>query len=301
MKWFVWITLCFGYALAIQCPPENGFFPHETQCDKYYECDGGYAKERLCPDGLVFNEKGKTSVHCESPYAVDCSTRPELQPAKENDECPRKNGLFPDKDDCASFWNCVDGKGTKSSCPHPLVFSIKRGTCDWPKNVDDCEAAEEKESKDSACLRRFGTFPDPKDCRAFWTCVDGTGRRSLCPDGLGFNPKRGSCDWADSLPDCDLGKYYDFKCPEDLELTQGDHAYFPFPNDCRKHFACIRGNGDKSLLRLLTCDVGLVYDDETERCTVPSKVQGCEDYYKSDTSTEVPKRKYKKKEVETST
>lgn len=300
-KLLVWITLCFSLALGKECPSPNGYFPHETQCDKYYECENGYAKEHLCPDGLVFNEKGKTAAHCESPYEVDCSTRPELQPAKETEECPRRNGLFPDKDDCRSFWNCVDGKGTKSSCPQSLVFSTRRGTCDWPKNVDDCELEAEEKSKDSECTRRFGTFPDKKDCRAFWTCVDGNGRRSVCPDGLGFNPKRGSCDWADSIENCNLEDYYDFKCPEDLDIIHGDHVYYPFPGDCRKHFACIKGNGKKALLRLLTCDVGLVYDADGERCTVPEKVQGCEDYYsKSASTTKVPKQRQNRKEAEPS-
>lgn len=223
------------------------------------------------------------------------------EPAKETEECPRRNGLFPDKDDCRSFWNCVDGKGTKSSCPQSLVFSTRRGTCDWPKNVDDCELEAEEKSKDSECTRRFGTFPDKKDCRAFWTCVDGNGRRSVCPDGLGFNPKRGSCDWADSIENCNLEDYYDFKCPEDLDIIHGDHVYYPFPGDCRKHFACIKGNGKKALLRLLTCDVGLVYDADGERCTVPEKVQGCEDYYsKSASTTKVPKQRQNRKEAEPS-
>lgn len=49
------------------------------QCDKYYECDDGIATERLCPDGLVFDETIRLKNKCDQPFNVDCGDRTELR------------------------------------------------------------------------------------------------------------------------------------------------------------------------------------------------------------------------------
>lgn len=63
-----------------QCPNDkNGSYEDEVQCDKYYECRDGIAKERLCPDGLVFDPSLRKVNKCDQPFNVDCGDRTELR------------------------------------------------------------------------------------------------------------------------------------------------------------------------------------------------------------------------------
>lgn len=63
-----------------QCPNDkSGQYKDTVQCDKYYTCDDGVATERLCPDGLVFDETIRLKNKCDQPFNVDCGDRTELR------------------------------------------------------------------------------------------------------------------------------------------------------------------------------------------------------------------------------
>lgn len=66
-------------AQNFECPSNKGFFPDSVQCDKYYECQEGIAKERICPDGLVFDENIKRVGKCDQPFNVEFGDRIELR------------------------------------------------------------------------------------------------------------------------------------------------------------------------------------------------------------------------------
>lgn len=61
------------------CPEPNGFFADAEQCDKYYACNEGVITEKLCPDGMVFNDYSIDQEKCDLPYNIDCSKRPALR------------------------------------------------------------------------------------------------------------------------------------------------------------------------------------------------------------------------------
>ena len=65
--------------LSDQCPEPNGYFPDAEQCDKYYDCRDGKVIEKLCPDGLVFNDFSPQHEKCDLPFGIDCSKRPKLR------------------------------------------------------------------------------------------------------------------------------------------------------------------------------------------------------------------------------
>jgi len=65
--------------LLDQCPEPNGYFPDAEQCDKYYDCQDGKITEKLCPDGLVFNDFSPQHEKCDLPFGIDCSKRPKLR------------------------------------------------------------------------------------------------------------------------------------------------------------------------------------------------------------------------------
>ncbi|KAH0537194.1 hypothetical protein KQX54_000633, partial [Cotesia glomerata] len=58
------------------CLESNGYFPDREQCDKYYDCRDGQFTEKLCPDGLVFNDFSPQHEKCDLPFGVDCTRRP---------------------------------------------------------------------------------------------------------------------------------------------------------------------------------------------------------------------------------
>ena len=49
------------------------------QCDKWYDCFNGKPKEKLCPDGLVFDPSTRARPPCFNYFEVDCGDRLELR------------------------------------------------------------------------------------------------------------------------------------------------------------------------------------------------------------------------------
>ena len=65
--------------LSDLCPEPNGYFPDAEQCDKYHDCRDGKSNEKLCPDGLVFNDFSPQHEKCDLPFGIDCSKRPKFR------------------------------------------------------------------------------------------------------------------------------------------------------------------------------------------------------------------------------
>lgn len=65
--------------LESECPEPNGFFADAAQCDKYYACNDNKITEKLCPDGMVFNDYSSSQEKCDLPLNIDCSQRPALR------------------------------------------------------------------------------------------------------------------------------------------------------------------------------------------------------------------------------
>lgn len=51
--------------------------------------------------------------------------------------CPPdvEDAMFPDPEDCASYYRCVYGTSYHYNCPDSLVFNPNIGACDYEKNV----------------------------------------------------------------------------------------------------------------------------------------------------------------------
>lgn len=46
--------------------------------------------------------------------------------------CPERNGYFPNEDNCASFYQCSEGKAHLVECPAGLHFSAVHKVCEYP-------------------------------------------------------------------------------------------------------------------------------------------------------------------------
>ena len=53
------------------CVDPNGFYPHPTDCQKYYQCAHGTPYEYSCASGLLWNDSTKK---CEFAENVQCTT-----------------------------------------------------------------------------------------------------------------------------------------------------------------------------------------------------------------------------------
>ncbi|XP_065202204.1 protein obstructor-E-like [Planococcus citri] len=194
------------------CPESDGFFADAQQCDKYYECrDGKVVAERLCADGMVFNDFSPQHEKCDLPFNIDCSQRPKLQEPKPTIHCPRLNGYFnhEDPNTCNKFYYCVDGKFNLITCPDGLVYSEKTGICSWPDEAKKKGCSSQELFKfscpkvDSSVAAQHPRYPDPEDCQYFYVCINGeVPRRSGCKMGQVFNDATDSCDWPRNVPDC---------------------------------------------------------------------------------------------------
>lgn len=212
---------------------------------------------------------------------------------KSSYKCPEKDGQYEDPIQCDKFYECVDGVATEKLCPDGLVFdplNRKINKCDQPFNVDCGDRIELQPPKSNTfCPRRNGFFadPDPTICNIFYNCIEGEATKTKCTVGLHFDEYSGTCVWPDSAgrKGCvsDDHKLKDgFSCPTEPKLDASGqvvaHPKYPHPSDCQKFYVCLNGKDPRDL----GCQVGEVYNEETERCDAPENVPGCEDWYKED-------------------
>ena len=57
--------------------------------------------------------------------------------------CEEEDGFISyhkDKKDCTHYYMCEGKRKHHMPCPQNLVFNLKESVCDWPENVDGCEA-----------------------------------------------------------------------------------------------------------------------------------------------------------------
>ncbi|XP_039765895.1 protein obstructor-E-like [Pararge aegeria] len=191
--------------------PEDGFFADAEQCDKYYPCRDGEITEKLCPDGMVFNDYSSDDEKCDLPFNIDCSQRPKLQEPIPSLHCVRQNGYFSHEDpnECGKFYFCVDGKFNMITCPNGLVYNDKSGICTWPDEAKKkgCGAADVFQFNCPSVNETFGLthprYADPDDCQFFFVCINGnTPRRSGCKLGQAFDDVSKKCEWARKIPEC---------------------------------------------------------------------------------------------------
>ncbi|EDW88732.1 protein obstructor-E [Drosophila yakuba] len=199
------------YEPTEECPEPNGFYPDSKQCDKYYACLDGVPTERLCADGMVFNDYSPIEEKCDLPYNIDCMKRSNLQTPQPSLHCPRKNGYFGHEKPgiCDKFYFCVDGQFNMITCPAGLVFNPKTGICGWPDQVGvtGCKSEDvfdfECPKVNESIAVTHPRYADPNDCQFFYVCVNGDlPRRNGCKLGQVFDEEKETCDWARKVPDC---------------------------------------------------------------------------------------------------
>lgn len=104
-----------------------------------------------------------------------------------------------DPNNCNIYYKCNNGIATTFTCPQGQIFNKDTGMC--ITSSSGCN------NVNSMCVGQSkGTFlGDDSTCSGYYFCngVDAAGQHGNCPNGLNFNPKSQSCDYASNYP-CSL-------------------------------------------------------------------------------------------------
>ncbi|ROT69665.1 hypothetical protein C7M84_012117 [Penaeus vannamei] len=216
LEWVVFVLLVVAGSGRAQsevsgCPTPNGFFADAQQCDKYYHCLDDVLTEKVCPDGMAFNDLNPKVEKCDFLFQVNCDERPDLQKARPSENCPRQNGYFPHPEptNCHQFYYCTGGQSSQLTCPEGLSFSVNSGTCVWPDQAGRSNCVSEKllnftcPSLPPSSTEVHPRFADPEDCQYFYVCINGKEpRRNGCAFGQVFNNLTKTCDAPKDVPEC---------------------------------------------------------------------------------------------------
>nr|CAD7453179.1 unnamed protein product [Timema tahoe] len=207
-----------------KCPEKTGYFPDPVQCDLYYKCSQGQPEEKLCPDGLVFDDTNPNSARCDIPANIDCGDRTELreyysippslnmylndracasydalfissEDPRPSPGCPRANGYFRHSDPqvCDKFFNCVEGVTNELPCPPGLIYDDIRSTCAWPSESHRTDCFNSK--KGECYLDMTDCFNSKKgECYLDMTdCFNSKKGECYLDRTNFFNSKKGEC------------------------------------------------------------------------------------------------------------
>ena len=215
MQLFTFLSLCTLTAHAAGgCSTPNGTFAVSGSCDAYIECKNGVAEEKLCPDGLLFNEKS-TGYPCSYPIDVEC-TQPSgrLQSAQSTEDCPHQFGYYRmgDASHCGQFKNCASGTGYIFDCPEGLAYNKDNYRCDWPDQVEDCDveaflgfscpAPALKSDLLGEQELEYDFHAHASNCQKYFICIEGRPRLVGCGEDQAFNPATSACDDIENVPTC---------------------------------------------------------------------------------------------------
>lgn len=162
---------------------------------------------------------------------------------------------FADRDNCSSYYSCVDRDAYRLICPNDLEYNSAAMICDY-KGDAGCSIIPNFEE----CRGGNEIVPDPHDCRGYYLCEMGTAYKHYCPEGLEYNaeaqlcdyPDRASCSYIFKYPKCEVGKEY----------------FEPHPKDCSAYYVC-RVNGDAVRTN---CPDGFLFSKAKQLCDYPENV-----------------------------
>jgi hypothetical protein len=127
------------------CPPDDKgeviLDPKPENCSEFYQCAGGVVFTQHCPVNLYYCAEKK---NCTWRYDTDCAfdcvfTKTNPVPAAEEHvpaaipKCPVKGKgtfiLFPNPNDCSTYYDCVGGLRVLRSCAPGLYFNPQKQIC----------------------------------------------------------------------------------------------------------------------------------------------------------------------------
>ena len=165
----------------------SGYYADPETCRMYYVCDSGDIYRLPCDLGTYFDP---VTITCSLIEDVPCNA-PNLPLFCDS----RQDGVFPDIDDCSSFYICVFSLTYPISCVDGLIWNQDLESCVLAEN-GNCDLSQESFSCDG---RGHGYYPDLADCTGYYHCAGrNTPYRSSCGQ-LYWNQQIGGCDFPDNV------------------------------------------------------------------------------------------------------
>ncbi|KHN81110.1 putative chitinase 3 [Toxocara canis] len=106
--------------------------------ERYSICMKGSLHVPKSPVGRRF----RTLINAFAPSSCDNVGSRQLD--IENESCNERSGPLgyrADPDNCQKFYQCAHGKWVSKDCPAGLAWNSDTATCDWPRNVPECNFA----------------------------------------------------------------------------------------------------------------------------------------------------------------
>ncbi|OXA57528.1 probable endochitinase [Folsomia candida] len=200
--------------------PRDGIFPHETFCEKYYNCSIGSSPPqiwacRLTADLLFSDQYGECNnaelVHCGErirPDGVSNTMRPPVTTTTTTTTTtPRSiyncstNGAYAHPLFCEMYFDCWEGISTLLRCPNETLFDdsqVEWTGCALAQDVNCGNRIRPTPGPEFQCPENGedgAKYPDRNNCAAFYTCTNGLPIHQLCPTGLYFNKFLSVCDF----------------------------------------------------------------------------------------------------------
>lgn len=203
-------------------PTQLVFFPHPTDCSKFYFCGHSGPVEKTCPAGLHWNSHANV---CDWPALAGCdtqsteavpstvvSTTPSPPTVPSTEKCPEvldpNHTAFLPHADCSKFYVCTSEGPVETRCPAGLHWNQQASICDWP-DVAGCVASSvptttevpSRNEADGQCPELYDPdnevfLPHASDCTKYYICTwGGVPVVQNCPAGLHWNKNVNQCDW----------------------------------------------------------------------------------------------------------
>ncbi|GFY64134.1 putative chitinase 3 [Trichonephila inaurata madagascariensis] len=186
------------------CVEPNGVYPNPVDCRSLLLCVSGLPMKLYCEEHLHFSPITK---HCEFPCnakcdpSLDCSTtdEPDLTPLPLT-FCPTKD-IIPKRKSCEYYYDCTTGRRNKEKCPSGLHFNPTKRVCDVPQNAACGEPTKPLPVPDLyyKCPCESCIISSFYNCLDYFLCLNRTAYRMRCSDGLLFDRKLNTCNFAHNV------------------------------------------------------------------------------------------------------
>lgn len=199
---FLTVIAAHREEIPTECPiPEREnatHLAHESDCTKFYKCNWGKPVLQDCP---LMDEYRRLhyNIHlqvCDWPWQAGCEDCPK----------PDRNGNYPspsrisNKDNCNSYWECINGDKIPRKCERGLCFSRRCQKCVKNPSSDKCDG-------DPICTKCYPGDRKAHECQAhqYYECIDCEWVLRYCERGCHFDCKSKKCRDSRNIECRDLG------------------------------------------------------------------------------------------------
>ncbi|EYB92657.1 hypothetical protein Y032_0191g1300 [Ancylostoma ceylanicum] len=194
----------------------EGFHAVTTCSSSVIQCTPAGPSLMECPLGLVYDDSNYLCVNpselasCqpakapEEPKAeafVEASGAVPAHSVESKNSCEGlADGLFEHEACSPYFLTCSGGVSRIMSCPANLVFDKRLQICEYPGNVQECDAVPGFNSSELCPEDGFFSYGNCSDL--FYACTNGRQIPMYCPAKLAFDETRQLCDYPLAVAAC---------------------------------------------------------------------------------------------------